>query len=139
MASSLIRMRVKAGMGEQFEALARSLYADSHAHEPALRRYEYWRGQEPDTYYCLQSFDDYRGFIAHETAPYHEAAAEPIMALIEDFDLQWIDAVEGAAPFASSREQDLPASAGERERLYASLFPLARAGWWPQLAEEPTA
>lgn len=137
MASSLIKMRVKAGMADEFEALARSLYADSHAHEPGLRRYEYWRGQEPNIYYCLQSFHAYRDFIAHEIAPYHEAAGEPIMALIEDFELQWIDAVEDAAPFSHSREQPLSSGASERERFYASLFPLTRAAWWPALPERP--
>ena len=80
MATCLVHMRVKEGQAAAFEALARRLYAASTGHEPGMRRYEYWRGREPNSYYCLESFDDYAGFLAHETASYHEAAAEPINA-----------------------------------------------------------
>ena len=137
MATCLVHMRVKEGQAAAFEALARRLYAASTGHEPGMRRYEYWRGREPNSYYCLESFDDYAGVLAHETAPYHEAAAEPIMAMIEQFDLEWVDPVYGAAPLGISHEQELPAEAGDRTRLYAGLFPLVLASWWRKLREEP--
>ena len=132
MATCLVHMRVKEGQAAAFEALARELY-EASAHEPAMRRYEYWRGREPNTYYCLESFDAYAGFLNHETAPYHEAAAEPIMAMIEAFDLEWVDPVPGAAPLGTTNEQPLPENAGERARLYAGLFPLVLAPWWREL------
>lgn len=130
MATCLAHIRVKEGQAAAFEGLARKLYAASTGHEPGMHRYEYWRGREPNSYYCLESFDDYAGFLAHETAPYHEAAAEPIMAMIESFDLEWVDPVAGAAPLPMSNEQAFPANAGERARFYADLFPLTLAGWW---------
>jgi len=132
MATCLVHMRVKEGQAAAFEALARELY-EASAHEPGMRRYEYWRGREPNTYYCLESFDAYAGFLNHETAPYHEAAAEPIMAMIEAFDLEWVDPVPGAAPLGTTNEQPLPENAGERARLYAGLFPLVLAPWWREL------
>jgi len=134
MATCLVHMRVKEGQAAAFEAIARSLHDASVGKEKGLLRYEYWRGQTPNSYYCLESFDDYAGFLAHEIAPYHEAAAEPVMALIEDFKLEWIDPVPGAAPFDSTREQALAADAGERARFYAEMFPLSLATWWTQLA-----
>lgn len=137
MATCLVHMRVKEGQAAAFEALARELYAASTGHEPEMRRYEYWRGREPNSYYCLESFDSYAGFLAHETEPYHEAAAEPIMAMIESFDLEWVDPVAGAAPLAASNEQSLPEDAGERTRLYADMFPLSLAAWWLALRREP--
>ena len=131
MVTALIRMRVKQGEAAAFEAMARALYDQSHRNERNLLRYEYWRGQEPDTYYCLQAFADYGSFLAHETAPYHEAAAAPIMNLIADFELQWVDPVAGAAPLDPSLQLPLAPAATEREAFYAGLFPLARASWWP--------
>lgn len=139
MATCLVHMRVKDGQAAAFEALARELYAASTGHEPGMRRYEYWRGREPNSYYCLESFDDYAGFLAHETAPYHEAAAEPIMAMIEAFELEWVDPVVGAAPLPRSDEQSLSQDAGERARLYADMFPLALASWWRPLRDAPAA
>ena len=133
MATCLVHIRVKDGGAAAFEAIARGLYEDSTGKEPGLRRYEYWRGKQPNSYYCLQSFDDYVGFLAHETAPHHEAAAEPIMALIEEFELEWVDPVAGAAPLDSTHEQGLSAEAGERTRLYADLFPLNVLNWWSAL------
>jgi len=133
MATCLAHIRVREGQAAAFEQLARTLYAASTGHEPGMNRYEYWRGNEPNSYYCLESFDDYAGFLAHETAPYHEAAAEPIMAMIEAFNLEWVDPVAGAAPLSMSHEQALPADAGERSRYYAGLFPLVLANWWKAL------
>jgi quinol monooxygenase YgiN len=135
MATCLVSMRIREGEAEAFEALARSLYADSTGKEPGMIRYEYWRGREPNRYYCLESFDDYAAFLAHETAPHHEAAAEPIMALIEQFDLEWVDPVAGASPLPATREFSPPAAATERERLYAEMFPLSLLAWWLRLRE----
>ena len=130
MATCLAHIRVKDGKAEQFEAIARGLYEASAGHEPGMNRYEYWRGQEPGSYYCLESFDGYAGFLAHETSAHHEAAAEPIMALIADFRLEWVDPVLGAAPLGTSHEYALGVDASERERLYAEMFPLKLARWW---------
>jgi quinol monooxygenase YgiN len=139
MATCLVHIRVKDGQAAAFEAIARDLYAASTGNEPGLQRYEYWRGRRPNSYYCLESFDDFAGFLAHETAPHHEAAAEPIMALIEEFDLEWVDPVVDAAPLDSSHEQPLAPDAGERTRLYAGLFPLALASWWRALPRQSAA
>lgn len=136
MATCLVHIRVKNGCAAAFEVLARNLYEASTGKEPGLRRYEYWRGKQPNTYYCLESFDDYAGFLAHETAPHHEAAAEPIMAMIEAFELEWVDPVPGAAPLDSTHEQAIGPDAGERTRLYADLFPLTVHDWWAALPRQ---
>ena len=133
MATLLAHIRIKPGSEAQFETTVRALYASSHASEKALRRYEYWRGKSPNCYYCLESFDDYAGFLAHETTPHHEAAAEPIMALIEAFELEWVDPVPDAAPLATTHDQPLDAGADERTRFYAGMFPLTLARWWRDL------
>lgn len=139
MATCLVHMRIKDGQAAAFEAIARTLYKDSVGHEPGMIRYEYWRGQAPNSYYCLQSFDGYGDFLTHETAAHHEALAEPVMALIEEFELQWVDPVAGAAPLGTTQDHALEADASERKRLYASLFPLSLAGWWQGLPRKEAA
>ena len=140
MATCLAHIRVKDGKAAEFEELARGLYAAAIGHEPGMIRYEYWRGQEAGSYYCLESFSDgYAGFLAHETADYHEAAAEPIMALIADFSLEWIDPVVDAAPLGTSHEYTLGPDASARERLYADMFPLKLASWWLSLPRQEAA
>jgi len=136
MATCLVHIRVKEGQAAAFEAIARDLYEASTGKESGLRRYEYWRGRRPNSYYCLESFDDYAGFLAHEIAPHHEAAAAPVMALIEEFDLEWIDPVAGAAPLDPTREQALGAEQGDRARFYADMFPLTLAAWWRALRDQ---
>ena len=69
-------------MEEQFEAIARSLYATSHETEKGLRRYEYWRGEEEGLYYTQLSFDDFLSFIAHQTSEHHETASPQIGAVV---------------------------------------------------------
>ncbi len=63
MTTLLARLRVHPGKEADFERTVRPLWAATHQLEPACRRYEYWRGQEPGVYYCLLSFDDFVGFM----------------------------------------------------------------------------
>ena len=52
MATFLARIKVSEGKGTAFEEVARNMFRDIHTQEPSCRRYEYWRGAEPRTYYC---------------------------------------------------------------------------------------
>src|SRR6476619_771592 len=65
MATLLAHITVKPGSEAQFERIAAEMYRRTHADEADPRRYEYWRGAERGTYYCLESFEDYLGFLAH--------------------------------------------------------------------------
>jgi len=67
MATILAHITIRAGNEAEFETIARELYSASHDGEPGLRRYEYWRGQDPRTYYTLLAFDDHRSFIRSAT------------------------------------------------------------------------
>ena len=74
MATLLAHIRVRPGKEVQFERIAEELHRATHEREANVRRYEYWRGAEPSTYYALESFDDLAGFVAHQTSEHHEAA-----------------------------------------------------------------
>ena len=134
MATILAHIRVKPGTEAEWEAVARELFTATHEHETGVRRYEYWRGSEPRTYYTLLSFDDFRTFIAHQTSEHHETASPRIGALVEALRLEWVDPVDGASDLPATASQDVPADADELTRTYAERFAAQIADWWPPRA-----
>jgi heme-degrading monooxygenase HmoA len=135
MATILAHVTVKEGQEQIFEDSARRLYAGSHTPgaEPALRAYEYWRGQEPRKYYVLLAFDDYLGFMAHQESPHHESEVPPLNATIETIQLEWLDGIKGASRMAESNPQALPADASDTAKMYAEMMPAQVASWWAAL------
>jgi quinol monooxygenase YgiN len=131
MATILAHIRVKPGTEAEWESIARELFASTHEHETGVRRYEYWRGSEPRTYYTLLSFDDFRTFIAHQTSEHHETASPKIGACVESLRLEWVDPVEGASDLPPTASQDVPDDADELTNTYAQRFAAQIADWWP--------
>lgn len=133
MATILAHIAIKPGKEKAFEETIAPLFAESHKTEKALKRYEYWRSQEPGKYYCLLAFDDYHGFLAHQTSPHHEAATPALMDAIADIRLEWIDPVQGGSPLPATTPQPTAADASDLAKRYAGMFPVALAGWWAAL------
>ena len=133
MATILAHIHIKRGMEEQFEAIARSLYATSHESEKGLRRYEYWRGEEEGLYYTLLSFDDFLSFIAHQTSDHHETASPQIGAVVAGIRLEWVDPIRGASPLVVTEAQQPPADADALTAAYARRFAATIAEWWGPL------
>ena len=133
MATILAHIKIKPGSEARFESVVRKLYAQSHAGEQALRRYEYWRGQEPGTYYCLLAFDDFLGFMAHQASPHHETAAPLLIDALADMKLEWVDPIQDASPLPASVPQQVPDTASDLVKRYAEMFPVAEAAWWSAL------
>lgn len=132
MATLLAHIRVRPEGAARFEELARELYRASHG-EKALRRYEYWRGEEPYTYYTLMSFDGYLGFLTHQTSAHHEEASPALREVIEVLRLEWVDPITGASPLVPTETQDLPEGASDLEREYSVRFAAAVQEWWLSL------
>lgn len=130
MATILAHISVRPGAEADFEAISRELYAESHASEEGLLRYEYWRGAEVGSYYTLLSFRDFASFIAHQTSDHHEAASPKLGAVLTGLRLEWLDPVEGASPLPRTEPQDLSHVAHELTRLYAERFAARVAPWW---------
>jgi quinol monooxygenase YgiN len=135
MATILAHIRIKPGSEPAFEQTARAMFMSSHGREPALKRYEYWRSQAPGEYYCLLAFDDFMGFMTHQSSPHHEAASAPLMEVIADLRLEWLDPVQGASPLPATRPQSLPSDADDLVRRYADMMPVVMADWWGPLRE----
>jgi quinol monooxygenase YgiN len=136
MATILAHIVVRSGKEAAFEAVAATLHEASHRTEAQLRAYGYWRGQEPRHYYTLLAFDDYLGFMAHQSSSHHEDAAGTLGACIESMTLEWVDPIEGASKLVASNPQDVPADAPPLVAKYAARMPVQVAEWWTALRRE---
>lgn len=134
MATILAHLKVKAGAEARFEAIARTLYRDTHVLEEGVLRYEYWRGAEPRTYYTLLSFRDFPSFIVHQTSDHHETASPQLGEVLEGLRLEWLDPVPDASPLPPTRAGTVPADADELSRTYAQRFAAQIASWWGGVA-----
>jgi quinol monooxygenase YgiN len=130
MATILAHIRVTPGTAARYEQLAADLYRDTHASETGVRYYEHWRGAEPDTYYTLLAFEDYRAFLRHQTSPHHADFAVNIRGVIAELRLEWVDPVPGASALGPTRPQNPPADADEDVRATAARYPAVPAEWW---------
>lgn len=130
MATLLAHIRVHAGMEERFERIASRLHAATHATEARVRRYEYYRGAEPGSYYSLLAFDDFLAFLEHQTSSHHEASSPELGSVIADLRLEWLDPIESASELGSTDMQELPADASDLARRYHALFAADVRDWW---------
>jgi quinol monooxygenase YgiN len=135
MATILAHLAVKPGCEARFEQIAAALYEATHGHETHVRRYEYWRGSEPGTYYTLLAFDDYDGFLEHQTSEHHESVARALGEVLASLRLEWVDPVQGAAPLPPSVPTPPRPDASEVWRRYAERFALQEADWWLPLRQ----
>ena len=133
MATILAHITVMPGMAARFEEIARALYASTHEHEPSVRRYEYWRGAEENTYYSLLSFDTFNDFLRHQTSDHHESASPQLGKVIAAIKLEWVDPIGGASPLTQTNAEPLPEVASDLERTYAVRFAAQVAMWWEAL------
>ncbi len=136
MATLLAHIRVRPGQEVRFERIAEELHRATHEREPDVRRYEYWRGAEPSTYYALESFDDLAGFVAHQTSDHHEAARPALGEVIEDMRLEWVDPLPTASPLATTATAATPPDATELERSCYDRFAGALLqDWWSEVRD----
>ena len=130
MATILAHITIKPGMEARFEELAAALYKGTHEHEKNVRRYEYWRGSEPGSYYTLLSFDDYNSFLVHQSSDHHEGAGPGLGESIASIKLEWVDPIASASPLKPTNMQDLPAGANDIMKRYHKMMPAQVAEWW---------
>ena len=135
MSTLLVHLTIRAGREREFEETARSMYASSHSHESGLRRYEYWRGEAPRSYYTLEAFDDYNGFLRHQASGHHESYTPLFREIIESIRMEWVDALQGASPLAPTDEVPLPDDASDVMKAHAERSPVQVAPWWAALRD----
>ncbi len=66
-------IKVKPGMEQQFEAVAKELVAKVNANEPACRLYALHRSEAPQTYVFMERYADQAAVEAHRSTDYFKA------------------------------------------------------------------
>ena len=105
MATFLARIHIHPGREAEFERIAAELHRQTHEREAGVRRYEYWRGAEPSTYYALASFDSFDAFLVHQSSDHHELATPSLRDVTASMHLEWLDPVPGCVRRRAERRR----------------------------------
>jgi quinol monooxygenase YgiN len=130
MATILAHLTIKPGREQLFEAIAAELYRATHSNETRVRRYEYWRGEKPGTYYTLLSFVDEDGFLEHQTSDHHESASSRLGEVIAGIRLEWIDPMQAASPLSATNRKPLKPKASALWSMYHERYAAKVQDWW---------
>jgi quinol monooxygenase YgiN len=129
MTTLLAHIRIKPGKEDKWEAIIADMVAQTFATEDGVARYEYWKGQEPNSYYCLLSFANKAAFYEHQMSDHHEG--HDFGDVLEDIKLEYVDPVKGCdGGLAPTLDTPLPADASAKQRTAQERFPLAIPAWW---------
>jgi quinol monooxygenase YgiN len=142
----LAHIVLRTGSTARFEELARQLAHESVTREAGLRRYEYFRREEPDHFLAVMAFDDYRDFIAHQASEHHHVLAGAMRDMIVAIRLEPIDPIPGCSILApagdvaiTSARRELPQAAdtelAARTEHYQRRYPLPPPSWWRHTGE----
>ncbi len=136
MATFLAHITVKVGREPDFERIVADLCRATHAREPGIRRYEYWRGAAERTYYTHASFDDFLAFIEHQTSDHHEAAGPLLKDVVETIRLEWVDPISSSSPLATTVPRPAPDGASALALKYHERFAVEVPPWWEALRND---
>ena len=129
MATLLAHIRIKSGKEAKWEAIMADMVKQTFATEDGMVRYEYWKGQEENVYYCLLSFRDKWAFYHHQMSDHHEG--HDFADVLADIKLEYVDPVKGAGGgLAPTEDPALPVDAGDAMRTAQERFPLSIPAWW---------
>jgi len=129
MTTLLAHIKIKPGAEPQWEAIMADMIAQTWGTEIGVKRYEYWKGEEPNLYYCLLSFDDKWAFYRHQMSPHHEG--HDFAAVLEGIRLEYLDPVKGAGGgLPPTLDPALPQDADADLRTAQERFPLTIPAWW---------
>lgn len=131
MATFLAKIKIFEGKEKDFEDVAKMMFEATHRLEPNCVRYEYWRGAEPRTYYCMESFDNFISFMEHQTSDHHEAP--DFSSMLEEIELEWIDPIQGACELVPTESQEVPEDASDLMKEYSQNHAVVMQAWWNAL------
>jgi hypothetical protein len=96
--------------------------------ETGVLRYEYFKGQKPNFYYCLLSFEDKWAFYRHQNSDHHEG--HDFADVLKSISLEYLDPVEDANPLPHTEDPALTDDMNEGMRKAQKLYPTDLASWW---------
>ena len=128
MATLLAHIEINPGKEDKWEAIVADMVKQTFEQEEGVLRYEYFKGQKPNFYYCLLSFTDKWAFYLHQGSDYHEG--HDFADVIASIELEYLDPVGGACDLPPTENPPLPADADEKLRLIEATFPISVPDWW---------
>ena len=133
MTTLLAHIRIKPGKEAKWEAIMHDMVTQTFATEKDVKRYEYWKGQEENLYYCLLSFADKWAFYDHQMSDHHEG--HDFADVLAEIRLEYVDPVAGAGGgLGRTDDPPLPAGASEAHNAAQQRFPIAIPNWWSNRA-----
>ena len=131
MATVLAHVKIRAGKAQRFEEIQSDLVRHTHASEPKMLRYEFWRGAEPDRYYVLLAFENNLGFYEHQASDYHERYTDELYEIFENMRLEWIDPVaDGGSGLPPTEDPPLPEGMPATILGHREGYPIELQDWW---------
>jgi quinol monooxygenase YgiN len=129
MATLLAHIKIQPGKEAKWEAIMQDMVAETFGTEDGVIRYEYWKGQEPLSYYCLLSFKDKWAFYHHQMSDHHEG--HDFADVLAGITLEYIDPVQGAGGgLPPTIDPALPDDASDTMKIAQERFPLSIPAWW---------
>jgi quinol monooxygenase YgiN len=129
MATLLAHIKIQPGKEAKWEAIMHDMVAETFGTEDGVIRYEYWKGQEPLSYYCLLSFKDKWAFYHHQMSDHHEG--HDCADVLAGITLEYIDPVQGAGGgLPPTTDPALPDDASDTMKIAQERFPLSIPAWW---------
>jgi quinol monooxygenase YgiN len=129
MATLLAHITIQPGKEAKWEAIMHDMVAETFGTEDGVIRYEYWKGQEPLSYYCLLSFKDKWAFYHHQMSDHHER--HDFADVLAGITLEYIDPVKGAGGgLPPTTDPVLPDDASDAMKTAQERFPLSIPAWW---------
>lgn len=129
MATLLAHITIQPGTEAKWEAIMHDMVAETFGTEDGVIRYEYWKGQEPLSYYCLLSFKDKWAFYHHQMSDHHEG--HDFADVLAGITLEYIDPVKGAGGgLPPTTDPALPDDASDAMKIAQERFPLSIPAWW---------
>lgn len=128
MTTILAHIEIKAGKEEKFESIMQDMVKKTLARESGVLRYEYFKGQKENFYYCLLAFEDKWAFYQHQNSAHHES--HDFSDVLENIKLEYLDPVDDASPLPHTLDPPLTDKMPEAMRTAQRLYPSQIADWW---------
>ena len=129
MVTLLTHIKIKPGKLEKWEGIIADMVKETFATEKGVKRYEYWKGQDENLYYCLLSFEDKWAFYNHQMSDHHES--HDFGDVIADLRLEYVDPVAGASTeLGATKDVPVTDDMDENRKKAQELYPVEIAGWW---------
>ena len=128
MTTILAHIDIKPGKEAKFEGIMKDMVEQTFGTEQGVLRYEYFKGQKPNFYYCLLAFEDKWTFYRHQNSDHHEG--HDFGDVIAGISLEYLDPVSNANPLPHTEDAPLTDDMDEGMKRAQGMYPIAIADWW---------